>query len=60
MRLFAAMAFLPGGWAPDVGLEVAPDGTIGEVQVGAEPGDAEVLDGPVLAGMPNLHAHAFQ
>ena len=54
------MAFLPGGWAPDVGLEVAPDGTIVEVQVGAEPGDAEVLDGPVLAGMPNLHAHAFQ
>ena len=30
------------------------------MQVGAAPGDAEILDGPVLPGMPNLHSHAFQ
>jgi formimidoylglutamate deiminase len=60
MRLFARAAFLAGGWAPDVALEVAPDGTILEVTAGVTPGDAEVLDGPVLPGMPNAHSHAFQ
>jgi formimidoylglutamate deiminase len=60
MRLFAREAFLPTGWAPDVLLQIAPDGTIVEVAVGAEPGDAELAGGPVLPGMPNLHSHAFQ
>jgi formimidoylglutamate deiminase len=60
MRIFARAAFLPGGWAPDVAVEIAPDGTITGVQPGAAAGDAEVLDGPVLPGMPNLHSHAFQ
>ena len=60
MRLFAREAFLPDGWAPDVVLDVAPDGTLVDVRAGARPGDAEILDGPVLAGMPNLHSHAFQ
>ena len=60
MRLFAREAFLPDGWAPEVALDVAPDGTIVDVRAGARPGDAEVLDGPVLPGMPNLHSHAFQ
>jgi formimidoylglutamate deiminase len=54
------MAFLPGGWAPDVALEVAPDGTLLDVRAGVPAGEAEVLDGPVLPGMPNLHSHAFQ
>jgi formimidoylglutamate deiminase len=61
MRLFARAAFLGTGWAPDVALEVAPDGTILDVRTGvAVPPDAEVLDGPVLPGMPNAHSHAFQ
>jgi formimidoylglutamate deiminase len=61
MRLFARAAFLDGGWAPDVALEIAPDGTILEVRAGAAvPADAEVLDGPLMAGMPNAHSHAFQ
>ena len=60
MRLFAREAFLPGGWAPDVVLDIAPDGTLVDVRAGARPGDAEILDGPVLPGMPNLHSHAFQ
>jgi formimidoylglutamate deiminase len=60
MRLFAREAFLPTGWALDVTLEIAPDGTIAGVAAGTAPGDAEIADGPVLPGMPNLHSHAFQ
>jgi len=60
MRLFAREAFLPGGWAPDVAFELAADGTILTVEPGTEPGGAEVIDGPVMPGMPNLHSHAFQ
>ena len=61
MRLFARAAFLGGGWAPDVALEIAPDGTILDVRAGAaRPAGAEVLDGPLMAGMPNAHSHAFQ
>jgi len=60
MRIFAREAFLPDGWAPDVAFEIAPDGTLTGVHPGAGAGDAEILDGPVLPGMPNLHSHAFQ
>ena len=60
MRLFARQAFLPEGWAPDVVLDVAPDGTLVNVRTGGSSDDAEILDGPVLPGMPNLHSHAFQ
>ncbi|HEY0381562.1 MAG TPA: formimidoylglutamate deiminase [Candidatus Elarobacter sp.] len=60
MRLFAREAFLPDGWAPDVALDIAPDGTLVAVRAGVPAGDAEILDGPVLPGMPNLHSHAFQ
>jgi formimidoylglutamate deiminase len=60
MRIFAREAYLPDGWAPDVALEIAPDGTIVDVRAGAAPGDSEILDGPVVPGMANLHSHAFQ
>jgi formimidoylglutamate deiminase len=60
VRLFASEAFLADGWAPDVVLEIAPDGTILEVRAGAEPGGAERVAGPLVPGMPNLHSHAFQ
>jgi formimidoylglutamate deiminase len=61
MRIFARQALLPDGWAPGVALEIAPDGTITGVETGADPRDAaEVFDGPVIPGMPNLHSHAFQ
>ena len=60
MRLHARSALLPGGWAPDVAIDVAPDGTIVRVETAAATHGAERLDGPVAAGMPNLHSHAFQ
>ncbi len=60
MRLFAAQAFLDGGWAADVAIEIAPDGLIAAVRPGAQPGAAEVVAGPLVPGLANLHSHAFQ
>ena len=61
MRLFAREAYLPGGWAPDVAIDVAPDGTIARVDAGARADAADLMvEGPVLPGMPNVHSHAFQ
>lgn len=57
---FAERALLPTGWATDVRLEVAPDGTLATVTPGASAEGAERLAGPLLPGMPNLHSHAFQ
>jgi formimidoylglutamate deiminase len=60
-RLFAADALLPVGWARDVLLEWNEAGRFVEVTPGSvRPADGSVADGPVIAGMPNLHSHAFQ
>jgi formimidoylglutamate deiminase len=59
MRIFARTALLPEGWARDVAFDLGPDGTIRDVRHGAEPA-GELLEGPVVPGMPNLHSHAFQ
>ncbi len=60
MKLLAAAALLPDGWARDVLIEIDAGGMIATVGGHCEPGDAERVDGPVIAGMPNLHSHAFQ
>jgi len=61
MKLFARDALLPAGWARDVVLEMAPDGTIDALEVAlSPPADAERAQGPLIPGMPNLHSHAFQ
>ncbi|QHF42565.1 formimidoylglutamate deiminase [Pseudomonas sp. S35] len=57
---FAERALLPNGWANDVRLEVSADGLLTQVTANASAEGAERLKGPVLAGMPNLHSHAFQ
>ena len=57
---FAERALLPNGWANDVRLEVSADGLLTQVAANASAEGAERLRGPVLAGMPNLHSHAFQ
>ncbi|MQB14086.1 formimidoylglutamate deiminase [Pseudomonas lactis] len=57
---FAERALLPNGWANDVRLEVSADGLLTKVEPNASAEGAERLKGPVLAGMPNLHSHAFQ
>src|SRR5881227_763231 len=58
--LLAKSALLPTGWADDVRLSIDPSGNLTAVEPGATPGNAELLAGPVLPGMPNLHSHAFQ
>ncbi len=60
MKLVAAQALTPFGWACDVALDIAADGTIARVDVGARDTGAERVAGAVVAGMPNLHSHAFQ
>jgi formimidoylglutamate deiminase len=59
-RYFAADAWLPDGWARDVVFGIDAAGLLDEVAPGGDAGDAEVLRGPVIPGMPNLHSHAFQ
>jgi len=60
VRLFAAEALLPTGWAPHVAIEISPDGTIVSVRPGAASHAADDRCGALLPGMPNLHSHAFQ
>lgn len=59
--LFAADALLPGGWAKNVLLSWDDAGQLTQVQSAAQPAlGAQVANGPVIPGMPNLHSHAFQ
>lgn len=61
MQLFARDALLPGGWARDVCLQWDAHGRLARVDAGAAcPAGVAVCRGPVIAGMPNLHSHAFQ
>ncbi|HEY0286619.1 MAG TPA: formimidoylglutamate deiminase [Pseudomonas sp.] len=57
---FAERALLPTGWANNVRFEVGADGFLIKVQADAEREGAELINGPVVPGMPNLHSHAFQ
>ncbi len=60
--LFATNALLPGGWARDVLLTWDETGSLIDVRSA----DAATVThvpraaGPLIAGMPNLHSHAFQ
>jgi formimidoylglutamate deiminase len=56
----APSALLASGWAENVLLEVNENGMIVRVAVNAKSEDAELLDGPVIPGMANVHSHAFQ
>jgi formimidoylglutamate deiminase len=57
--LFARQALIPSGWRRDVRFDIR-DGHIATVEAGskAEPGDLGV--DTLVAGMSNLHSHAFQ
>ena len=52
MKLFAAHALLPDGWARDVRIEVDDAGTIAAVERGVPPEDAGVLPGPLSPARP--------
>jgi len=59
-KLFFDTAWLPGGWADAVTINVADDGRIADVAVGTLPAQDATRAGIGLPGMPNLHSHAFQ
>ncbi len=60
--LWAAQAWLPGGWQHNVLLRIGSDGCWAEVTPGVAqpPAVATVIDGPLLPGLVNAHSHAFQ
>ncbi|HVO04864.1 MAG TPA: formimidoylglutamate deiminase [Candidatus Cybelea sp.] len=58
--IFAEQALLPTGWARNVAIDLAPDGSIAGVRAGASPEGLQRANGPVIPGMINLHSHAFQ
>ena len=61
VRLHAAEALLPSGWAKDVLLAWDGQGTFTAVTPDTpRPPEVPAAAGPVLPGMPNLHSHAFQ
>ena len=58
--VFCPQARLPSGWARDVEIDFT-DGLISNVRpASGRNADALQLSGPVVAGMPNVHSHAFQ
>jgi formimidoylglutamate deiminase len=60
MKLLAAHARLPEGWARDVLIDIDGDGNIASVMRNTRRDGAERIEGFVLPGMPNVHSHAFQ
>ncbi|HZZ94932.1 MAG TPA: formimidoylglutamate deiminase [Usitatibacter sp.] len=61
MRLHAAAALLPDGWAEDVAIELDGEGRIaGVTPRAARESGGERIEGFVVPGMPNVHSHAFQ
>jgi formimidoylglutamate deiminase len=57
---FAREALLPEGWTRNLQITVDAAGTITAIAQRATCGDAQMLAGPLLPGMANLHSHAFQ
>jgi len=59
-RLYAQAALLPNGWARNVAVDIDATGKILSVQPEASETNAEMLAGPAIPAMPNVHSHAFQ
>jgi formimidoylglutamate deiminase len=62
--LFAENALLPDGWANNVLIEIDKNGWIVGIDTFKKPPDAdtgaEIVAGPLIPGIPNVHSHAFQ
>jgi formimidoylglutamate deiminase len=56
---FAESAYVGSGWAKNVKIEIL-DGFIKSVVHNSEPSGADVLTGPIVPSVANLHSHAFQ
>lgn len=60
-HFFAKRAFLDNShWGQNVRITVDESGMITEITCDSTANQAELLAGPVIPGMPNLHSHAFQ
>ena len=59
-KLYFETAWLPGGWAAGVTMDIAADGRIVSVAAGTAPPPDASRHAIGLPGMPNLHSHAFQ
>ena len=57
--IHARQALLSGGWAKDVRIDVA-GGRIAAIETGAAAAPGDERHDTIVAGMPNLHSHAFQ
>ena len=57
--IFANEALLADGWRRDVLIEIEGDLIVG-VTPNTAAGDAEVVKGALIPGMPNVPSHAFQ
>lgn len=58
--LFFSDILLPKGWATSVRVSTARDGSIERVTLGSNADGCEHVTGIAVAGVPNLHSHAFQ
>ena len=57
--IHSGRALLPQGWCQEVRFGVEA-GQIASIQIGVLPEPDDERHGTALAGMPNLHSHAFQ
>nr|WP_314088241.1 formimidoylglutamate deiminase [uncultured Shinella sp.] len=57
--IHARQALLANGWAKDVRITVQ-SGRIASVEIGASSVEGDERHDTIVAGMPNLHSHAFQ
>jgi formimidoylglutamate deiminase len=55
-----AAAWLPGGWRRNVVVSVDPNGDIVDIAPDDVVTAARLISGAAIAGMPNVHSHAFQ
>ena len=59
LQLWFESALLPGGWARRVRI-TGEDGVILSVEPNADPGEGDERHALGIAGLANLHSHAFQ
>src|SRR5690349_7605746 len=53
-------AWLPEGWRKNVVISVDPEGDIVDISADDTVTTARLINGAAIAGMPNIHSHAFQ
>jgi len=58
--IYCRQILMADGWMDHMLLDIGPDGLISRVSSGKPAGSDICLNGPVIAGMPNLHSHGFQ